>query len=329
MSGARNKKTLLVTGGAGFIGSTFVNMLAPRYPHYRFVILDALTGVADKRNVTVLDRDTVSFVKGDIRDPAALTRVFTAFKPTDVVHFAAETHVDVSIKNPHLFVETNVAGTEQLLAHARAHAIRRFHHISTDEVYGSLSFADAPFTERSPLLPNNPYSASKAAAEHLVRAYAKTFGLDTVITRCSNNYGPRQDASKFIPLFISRFLAGKPAPLYGKGEHMRDWLYVDDHIEALDLVFHKGKSGEVYNIGGGREIRNRDVARMLAKRLRRSASHIERVVDRPGHDLRYALDATKIEKELGWKPTTSFEDGIARTIEFYTGKWGSHRLLGA
>lgn len=316
----KTNKIILVTGGAGFIGSAFVNILAPRYPTYTFVVLDALTPVADKRNITVLDRDNVTFVKGNICNARTLKNVFTTHQPTDIVHFAAETHVDVSIENPYLFVETNILGTKQLLAHARAYGINRFHHISTDEVYGSLTLADKPFTEDSPLRPNNPYSASKAAAEHLVRAYHKTFGLDTVITRCSNNYGPRQDATKFMPLFIARFIAGQSVPLYGRGQHIRDWLYVDDHIEALDLVFHKGKSGEVYNIGGNCEVHNRDAARILAQLVGQRKSLITFVADRPGHDLRYALNTKKIEKELGWKPAVSFADGVAKTIAFYKEK---------
>lgn len=313
-----SKRTILVTGGAGFIGSNYLNRIVPKYPDYSFVIVDALTAAGDRKNIEVLREKRVTFVKCDIRNKAALEKVFATHTPTDIIHFAAESHVDVSIKNPNLFIETNVIGTTNLLALAVSHAINRFHHISTDEVYGALSKSDKPRKEMDLLLPRNPYSASKAAAEHMVAAFRNTYGLDTLVTRCSNNYGPRQDRTKMIPLFITNLLAGKSVPLYGKGLNVRDWIYVDDHVDAVDLIFHTGKAGSVYNIGGNEELRNIDVAKMLVRLMSPNAKNpISFVADRLGHDFRYALDISKIKKEFGWKPKVAFKDGIQKTIAFY------------
>jgi dTDP-glucose 4,6-dehydratase len=314
-------KVILVTGGMGFIGSNYLNTCVPRYPQYLFINLDALTYAANKRNVSVSKSPNYLFVKGDIRNARKLERIFKKYQPTDIINFAAESHVDLSIKNPHIFVETNVLGTHNLLHLAKKHALRRFYQISTDEVYGSLGKTDASFTETTTLAPNSPYSASKAAADLLVRSYGKTFGLDVVVSRCSNNYGPNQDTTKLIPRFISLLLQDKKVPLYSKGENIRDWLYVGDHVEAIDLIFHKGKSGEVYNIGGseGSEKTNMEITETLLKLLKKDKAYIEFVADRPGHDFRYSIDSSKLRGELGWVAQTSFEEGIKKTIEHYQG----------
>ena len=314
------KKKILVTGGAGFIGSNYLNKYVAKYPDYFFINVDALTYAGNLDNIEVKKRNNYVFRKADIRNLALLEKIFVYFKPTDVIHFAAESHVDLSIENPSLFVETNVNGTNNLLLLSKKHSIDRFHQISTDEVYGSLGHKDKPFTRNSPLKPNSPYSASKASADLLVRAYNKTFGLNTVITRCSNNYGPNQDASKLIPKFLSNLLAGKKVPLYSKGENIRDWIYVGDHIDAIDLVFHKGKSGEVYNIGGDCELANINIAKRLLELTGHDESFIEPVADRPGHDFRYAINNAETNAELGWKPKVAFNDGIKMTLEYYRGK---------
>lgn len=311
------KKTILVTGGAGFIGSNYLNMMVPRYANYRFVNIDALTYAADLKNITVADAQNYVFEKADIRDTVKLEEIWTKYSPTDIIHFAAESHVDNSITGPRIFVETNVLGTQNLLECARIHGIKRFHQISTDEVYGSLLFDAPPTDERSPLIPNSPYSASKAGADHLVRAYNKTFGLNTVTTRASNNYGPHQHPEKLIPLFIKNLLSGKKVPLYGTGKNIRDWLYVGDHVLGIDAVFHKGKSGEVYNLGGGIELENIDITKKLLKLTGRDESAIEYVTDRPGHDLRYALDCSKANRELNWTPLQSLEEGLKETVSYY------------
>jgi len=310
-------KSILVTGGAGFIGSNYLNTIVPRYPNYRFINIDALTYAADLKNVTISDAPNYVFIQADIRDTAQLETTWKEYSPTDVIHFAAESHVDNSITGPRIFVETNVLGTHNLLEMVRIHGTKRFHHISTDEVYGSLTFDAAPTDENSPLLPNSPYSASKAGADLLVRAYNKTFGLDTVTTRASNNYGPHQHPEKMIPLFIKNLLSGKRVPLYGTGKNVRDWMYVGDHVEGIDVVFHKGRSGEVYNLGGGNEFENIDITKKLLILTGRDESAIEYVTDRLGHDLRYGLDCSKMERELRWKPKKSLEEGLRETVGFY------------
>lgn len=310
-------KTILVTGGAGFIGSNYLNVLVPRYPQYRFLNIDCLTYAGSLGNIHVAREPNYIFIKADIRERENLEKIFTEYKPDHVIHFAAESHVDLSITNPHLFVETNVGGTHNLLYISKKYGLKRFHQISTDEVYGSLRKDDTSFNERTPLDPRNPYSASKAAAEFMALSYHKTFGLDVVITRSSNNFGPHQDMTKLIPLFISKLLKKEKVPLYGKGENIRDWLFVEDNVEAIDLVFHKGRTGEIYNIGGGNELRNIDIARKLLVLAGLGEDNIEFVTDRPGHDFRYSLDSSKIKNELGWKPKTSFDDGIEKTFVFY------------
>lgn len=311
-------RCILITGAAGFIGSAYANMTVARYSNDYFVLLDCLTPVADIRNLddNTIAADNCVFEKVDIRDLGELRRVFETHHVTDIIHFAAETHVDVSIVNPSLFISTNIVGTHNLLSLAHEYKINRFHQISTDEVYGSLEYDDAPFTETSPLMPNSPYSASKAAADMLVRAYNKTYGLDTVITRSSNNYGPRQDRSKLIPFFTSQLLAGKTVPVYGDGKNIRDWIFVEDNVEGIDTVFRRGKSGEIYNIGGGYEQSNIYITRALINLTGRNEDAIEFVADRPGHDLRYSILSDKA-RSLDWSPKTNFADGLAKTVEYY------------
>jgi dTDP-glucose 4,6-dehydratase len=308
-------KRILVTGGAGFIGSTFLNMLVPKYSEYHFTNLDALTNVADKNNVMVDSAPNYSFIHMDIRNKEKLDELFTKERFTDIIHFAAETHVDVSIKEPNLFIETNLVGTGNLLSCALTHTIDRFLHISTDEVYGALTLTDPAFTEETPLTPNSPYSASKAGSDLLVRAFHKTYGLNTVTTRCSNNYGPRQDITKFIPRAITTLLQGGNIPVYGTGEQMRDWLFVEDHIRALDIAFHEGVRGSVYNIGGGTEKQNIEIAQLLCEMAGRPHA-IVFVEDRKGHDFRYAINDTKIQ-ELGYAPQMSLANGLKETFEWY------------
>ncbi len=311
------KKKILVTGGAGFIGSNYLNKYVVNCLEYLFINIDCLTYAGNLDNIKVSNSPNYIFKKANIRSLDSLEKIFGVYKPTDVIHFAAESHVDFSIKNPSLFIETNVNGTNNLLLLSKKYGINRFHQISTDEVYGSLNPKDKPFTRNSPLKPNSPYSASKASADLLVRAYNKTFGLNTVTTRCSNNYGPNQDASKFIPKFLINLLSGKKVPLYSKGENIRDWIYVNDHIDAIDLVFHKGKVGEIYNIGGDCELTNMEIAKKLLKLTGRDASFIELVSDRLGHDFRYAINNEEINTELGWKPRIGFYAGIKMTLEYY------------
>ncbi len=316
---AENKR-VIVTGGAGFIGSAYLNYAVPRYPAYSFLNIDALTYAGRLENIDVTNAPNYAFEKADIRETAELTRIFESFAPTDIIHFAAESHVDISIQNPGLFVETNVLGTHTLLLLAMKRGIRRFHHISTDEVYGSLAPDDQSSKEENALLPNSPYSASKAAAEALVRAYNKTYGLDTIITRSSNNYGPRQHEEKLIPLFITNLRAGKKVPVYGSGTNVRNWIYIDDNVRGVDSAFHNGKSGEVYNLGGNDELSNMELTRMLLDALGKDEDMIEHVPDRLGHDFRYSLNSSKARSELGWHPVTSLDEGLARTIEYYAGR---------
>ena len=327
---------LLVTGGAGFIGSNFVlsTLAATGEP---IVNLDKLTYAGKTENLEAIAGDARhEFVQGDICDRALVRRLLMERRPRAIVHFAAESHVDRSIEGPAEFIQTNVVGTFSLLEEARAwwgslagaeRARFRFLQVSTDEVYGSLD-ADAPaFTEAHPYEPNSPYAASKAAADHLVRAYHHTYGLPVLTTNCSNNYGPRQFPEKLIPLMITQALAGKPLPVYGDGQNVRDWLYVLDHCEAIRLVLGKGRHGETYNIGGGAEMRNLDLVRTLCAlldearpRAGKYAALITMVKDRPGHDRRYAIDSAKIERELGWRPKESFESGLRKTVDWYLGK---------
>lgn len=320
------ERTIIVTGGAGFIGSNFLNAMVVKYPAYRFVNIDLLTYAADRSNLTIEDAPNYAFEHADIRDEAAMTQIFDVHTPTDIIHFAAESHVDNSIAGPRVFVETNILGAQILLDLARNRSIRRFHHISTDEVYGSLGFDDPATTEHAQIAPRSPYSASKAGADHLVLAYHETFGLDAVLTRASNNYGPHQHAEKLIPRFIARLLSGGKVPLYGSGTNVRDWLYVGDHVDAIDRVFHSGKSGEVYNVGGGNERTNTEITYALLALSGLGKDHIEHVTDRLGHDLRYALDTTKIEHALGWHPKTPFEKGLAETFAYYKKRFDEGKL---
>lgn len=310
-------KIILITGGAGFIGSHYLNMLVPRYPHYQFINVDLLTYAANPANIAIAGASTYHFVQADIRDREAMCGIFEEWRPTHIVHFAAESHVDNSIERPQAFIDTNIVGTQILLDLARVYGVQRFHQISTDEVYGSLSENALPVTETGSLLPNSPYSASKTAADLLVRAYHKTYGLDAVITRASNNYGPHQHTEKLIPRFITALLQNKKVPLYAQGLNVRDWIYVGDHVEGIDVVFHRGRAGEIYNLGGGHELRNIDITRILLAMKGVGDEAIEYVADRPGHDFRYAIDSQKAKQELGWQPKIDFAEGMRRTWDYY------------
>jgi dTDP-glucose 4,6-dehydratase len=310
-------KNILVTGGAGFIGSNFVRYMLRAHSEYSIVNYDALTYAGNLENLDAVENDPrYHFVKSNICDRDAVAKVFQQFNIDAVVHFAAESHVDRSILGPAIFVQTNVVGTQVLLDAAQKFSIEKFLHVSTDEVYGSLGAA-GKFIETTPLHPNSPYSASKASSDLLVLAYHHTFGFPGVVTRCSNNYGPYQFPEKLIPLMIANALNNKPLPVYGDGMNVRDWLYVGDHCAALDVVLHKGKSGEVYNIGGNNEKKNIEIVKLVLESLNKPQSLIQFVKDRPGHDRRYAIDATKIAQELGWKPAHTFENGIVETIQWY------------
>ncbi len=330
------KHNILITGGAGFIGSHVVRLIVKKYPQYRIVNLDALTYAGNMENLKDMEgAANYTFVKADIRDAEAMDKVFAEHAIDSVVHLAAESHVDRSISDPMAFVNTNVIGTANLLNAAKAFwkedsAGKRFYHVSTDEVYGSLHDGGF-FTEETSYDPQSPYSASKAASDHFVRAYGNTYKLPFVISNCSNNYGSHQFPEKLIPLMIHNLREGKPLPVYGKGENVRDWLWVEDHARAIDEVFHKGKDGETYNIGGHNEWKNIDLVQVLCsimdKKLGRnagdSAKQITYVTDRAGHDLRYAIDAGKIERELGWRPSITFEQGLEQTVDWYLAndKW--------
>lgn len=310
-------KNILVTGGAGFIGSNFVQYMLEKYSNYRIMNFDALTYAGNLENlVSVEHNPQYVFVKGDICSKEDVQRAFQEYSIDAVVHFAAESHVDRSILGPAVFIHTNVLGTNILLDVARECGVQKFLHVSTDEVYGSLG-STGYFTEETPLHPNSPYSASKASSDLLVLAYHHTFGFPGIVTRCSNNYGPYQFPEKLIPLMIVNALNDKPLPVYGDGLYIRDWLFVKDHCSALDTVLHQGTIGDVYNIGGHNEWKNIDIVKLILKELGKPDSLISFVKDRPGHDRRYAIDASKIKNELRWTPAHNFESGIRETIQWY------------
>lgn len=311
---------ILVTGGAGFIGSNFVYYELDNYPNDEVICLDKLTYAGNLETLEVaMKNPKFKFVKGDIADRAFVDELFASEKPDVVVNFAAESHVDRSIENPEIFLQTNVIGTSVLMDACRKYGNIRYHQVSTDEVYGDLPLdrPDLFFTETTPLHTSSPYSASKASADLLVQAYYRTYKLPVTISRCSNNYGPYHFPEKLIPLMIANVLNDKKLPVYGKGENVRDWLYVEDHCSAIDLIIRKGKIGEVYNIGGHNERTNLEVVKTIIRELGKSEDLIEFVTDRPGHDRRYAIDPTKIHNELGWLPATKFNDGIKKTIDWY------------
>lgn len=311
---------ILITGGAGFIGSNFIFYMRDKHPDDELICLDKLTYAGNLATlVPMLEQPNFKFIRGDIADRETVFGVFEAERPEVVVNFAAESHVDRSIENPSVFLETNVMGTQVLLDACRKYGIQRYHQVSTDEVYGDLPL-DRPelfFTEKTPLHTSSPYSASKASADLLCNAYHRTYGLPITISRCSNNYGPYQFPEKLIPLMIANALADKPLPVYGEGLNVRDWLYVEDHCAAIALIVEKGQVGQVYNIGGHNEMRNIDIVKLICKELDKPESLITYVTDRKGHDMRYAIDPTFIHDELGWLPETKFADGIQKTIQWY------------
>ena len=334
MATENQARSIVITGGAGFIGSNFVHHWCENYPEDRVIVLDALTYAGNLHNLATLkDRKNFRFLQGDICDRALVDELFASENIDTVAHFAAESHVDRSILGPGAFVQTNVVGTFTLLESFRQHWLSnhqpdnyRFLHVSTDEVYGSLGVDDPAFTETTPYAPNSPYSASKAGSDHLARAYFHTYGMPTIITNCSNNYGSYHFPEKLIPLMCINILLGKPLPVYGDGQNVRDWLYVRDHCQALDTVIHKGKAGETYNIGGNNEVKNIDLVRILCDLMdelapdlpvRPAQNLITFVRDRPGHDRRYAIDASKIRTELGWQPQETVEGGLRKTIQWY------------
>ncbi|QNK42417.1 dTDP-glucose 4,6-dehydratase [Caproicibacter fermentans] len=324
---------LLVTGGAGFIGGNFMHYILNKYPKDKVICLDALTYAGNMETLAdVMDNPNFTFVKGDISDRDTVFQLFEKEKPDVVVNFAAESHVDRSIEDPGLFLHTNILGTGVLMDACRKYGIQRYHQVSTDEVYGDLPLdrPDLFFTEETPLHTSSPYSASKASADLLVLAYHRTFHLPISISHCSNNYGPYHFPEKLIPLMIANALNDKPLPVYGKGENIRDWLYVEDHCSAIDLIVRKGREGEIYNIGGHNERTNLQVVKAILKELGKPESLIRFVTDRPGHDRRYAIDPTKIHNELGWEPTTRFEDGIKLTVKWYLENrtWWEHIING-
>ena len=311
---------ILVTGGAGFIGSNFIFYMRRKHPDDTLVCLDKLTYAGNLETLaSVMDQPDFRFIRADIADREAVYRIFEAETPDVVVNFAAESHVDRSIENPAVFLETNVMGTQVLLDACRKYGIQRYHQVSTDEVYGDLPLdrPDLFFTEQTPLHTSSPYSASKASADLLCNAYQRTYGLPITISRCSNNYGPYQFPEKLIPLMIADALADKPLPVYGEGLNVRDWLYVEDHCAAIDLILEKGKVGQVYNIGGHNEMKNIDIVKRILGLLGKPESLITYVTDRKGHDMRYAIDPAYIHQELGWLPETRFEDGIQKTVRWY------------
>ena len=327
-------KTIVITGGAGFIGSHVVRLFVNKYPDYRIINLDKLTYAGNLANLKDIEhKPNYKFVKMDICDFEAFYQLMHDEKVDGIIHLAAESHVDRSIKDPFTFAKTNVMGTLALLQAAKlyweslpeGYEGKRFYHISTDEVYGALEFNDELFTEQTPYSPHSPYSASKASSDHFVRAYHDTYGMPTIVTNCSNNYGPYQFPEKLIPLFINNIRHRKPLPVYGKGENVRDWLYVEDHARAIDLIFHEGKVAETYNIGGFNEWKNIDLIKVMIKTVDRilgnpeghSLELITYVTDRLGHDARYAIDSSKLKRELGWEPSLQFEEGIEKTVRWY------------
>ena len=327
-------KTIVITGGAGFIGSHVVRLFVNKYPDYRIINLDKLTYAGNLANLKDIEhKPNYKFVKMDVCDFEAFYQLMHDEKVDGIIHLAAESHVDRSIKDPFTFAKTNVMGTLSLLQAAKLYweclperyEGKRFYHISTDEVYGALEFNDELFTEQTPYSPHSPYSASKASSDHFVRAYHDTYGMPTIVTNCSNNYGPYQFPEKLIPLFINNIRHRKPLPVYGKGENVRDWLYVEDHARAIDLIFHEGKVAETYNIGGFNEWKNIDLIKVMIKTVDRilgnpeghSLELITYVTDRPGHDARYAIDSSKLKRELGWEPSLQFEEGIEKTVRWY------------
>ena len=324
---------IIVTGGAGFIGGNFMHYMVNNYPNDNIICVDCLTYAGNLETLDpIKDKKNYKFIKEDITNREGIYKIFDENKPDIVVNFAAESHVDRSVETPEIFIKTNILGTQVLMDACRKYGIQRFHQVSTDEVYGDLPLerTDLFFTEDTPIHTSSPYSASKAGADLLVLAYHRTYKLPVTISRCSNNYGPYHFPEKLIPLMISRALNDEKLPVYGDGKNVRDWLYVTDHCKAIDLIIRNGKVGEVYNIGGHNEKANIDVVKTILSSLNKSENLIEFVKDRPGHDLRYAIDPTKIEKELGWKPEYTFDTGIKKTIEWYLANkpWWEHIISG-